>query len=55
MNFGNCTIFFQTFVADYIEKVDLNMIELVCDYISYFLPWWANLLFAGGKNLGIIR
>ena len=38
MNFGNCTIFFQTFVADYTEKVDLNMIGLVCDYISCYLP-----------------
>ena len=38
MNFGNCMIFFQTFVADCTEKVDLNMIELVCDYISSYLP-----------------
>mgnify|MGYP006964513961 CR=1 FL=1 len=48
MNFGNCMIFFQTFVADCTEKVDLNMIELVCGYVSYYLPGWANQLFAGG-------
>ena len=39
MNFGNCMIFFQTFVADYTEKVHLSMIELVCVYVSYYLPY----------------
>ena len=38
INFSNCMFFFQTFVADCTEKVDLNMIELVCVYISYYLP-----------------
>ena len=38
MNLSNCMFFFQTFVADCTEKVDLNMIGLVCVYISYYLP-----------------